>query len=372
MKNRIEFPENVPDIVSLEHFKSVETFTQTSLWLYQRYRENGKYNIRLLRRGRILDCKMSEEERNKRTVFLVCLEDRSHVFLVQNLSKYLRSVRKGAYNAKREFCHSCMSSFPTEKLNSHLEFCVQNRGVSVEEYPPEGSFYKFNSHHALELAPYIAVYDTEAMLPPKKEGLKGVLNEHKFLCYSYVILHKNGKVVHYGDGTDMTCMIIEMCDKYRKLMNKYRKNLEKKATLTPQEEQEFLESTNCFICEESIVGKDRHRHHCHDKKTLYDDDGEILQSNYVGAACFRCNSRITAKRSLMPVFGHNSMRYDNHFALKGIPKNYETSFVIKSEEQFLEMRVRPPRAKNAKLGEQLNCGLSFLDSFHNMSTGLQN
>ena len=157
-------------------------------------------------------------------------------------------------------------------------------------------------------------------------------------------------------------------------MRNYRKKLESKVTMTPEEEQEFLETKNCFVCQKHITDNDKHRHHNHSKRTLRGKNGEVLQSNFVGACCFECNIKISNKKSRLSVWAHNGMHYDNHFVINDIPKGYKASFLLKSEQQFLEIRIDPPYSgeKTSKKSwrENVGYGLSFKDTRNHMSTSL--
>ena len=94
----------------------------------------------------------------------------------------------------------------------------------------------------------------------------------------------------------------------------------------------------------------------------------------MGCACFDCNIKITNKRTRLVCWGHNSSKYDNNFIVRDIPKDYNATFLLKSEQKFLEIKIDPPnsREKNGKDSWRNNAcnGLSFKDSCNHMATSL--
>ena len=366
---------NAP-VISLDTFKYIEFYSEVSIWLYQlvKIRKGKSYLLRLLRKGRLLPDKNQAEQR---TVYLCCLEQTSHVFLISDLQKYIRSVRKKNINTSSVCCHSCFAVLAKTNINKHWESCLADKAVSLNKYPPPGSFYRFNGHYAMELAPFLAFFDTESILtPPSENTMKGTVSSHEIIAYFYIIIDRNQNVVAHGGGRNIKTMIRELLHHHKKLMTDFVKTLEKKATLTEIEYQEYVEATHCYICNEPFKSSsDRHRHHNHSGETVRDEKtGEVIKSNFLHVLCMKCNTRVTVKRNRLCVYGHSASNYDFNYVINGIPEECNASFLMKSNGKFHEIRI-DPKAKPGflrKPNEVPVYGLSFLDSFSHMSTSLAN
>ena len=274
-------------------------------------------------------------------------------------------------------CHSCFAVLAKTNINKHWESCLADKAVSLNKYPPPGSFYRFNGHYAMELAPFLAFFDTESILtPPSEYAMKGTVSSHEIIAYFYIIIDRNQNVVAHGGGRNIKTMIRELLHHHKKLMTDFVKTLEKKATLTEIEYQEYVEATHCYICNEPFKSSsDRHRHHNHSGETVRDEKtGEVIKSNFLHVLCMKCNTRVTVKRNRLCVYGHSASNYDFNYVINGIPEECNASFLMKSNGKFHEIRI-DPKAKPGflrKPNEAPVYGLSFLDSFSHMSTSLAN
>ena len=134
--------------------------------------------------------------------------------------------------------------------------------------------------------------------------------------------------------------------------NILKQNLELR--ITPQEEEQFQQSTLCWLCEQLFAegasrteGKVR--------------DHDHLTGKYRGAAHSKCNSNCKQKSSsFVPIFFYNFSGYDCHLIsgelLTQAPKlGYQPTIIPKSMENYVSIQV--------------GC-LRFLDSYRFLKSSL--
>ncbi|XP_060573311.1 uncharacterized protein LOC132731192 [Ruditapes philippinarum] len=128
-------------------------------------------------------------------------------------------------------------------------------------------------------------------------------------------------------------------------------NEKKKPCLSKQEEDEFQEATECYICKKEFEDNCKIREHNH------------LSGKYRGAACQSCNTKEGKATKLIPVFFHNGSNYDFHFLVEELMK-YEDDYnkvklLSKNSEEYISIDYGTRFKK-----------LRFLDSYRFMLKGL--
>ena len=124
-----------------------------------------------------------------------------------------------------------------------------------------------------------------------------------------------------------------------------------KPILSKQQENEFQETTECYICgTKNLKRKNKVREHNH------------LSGKYRGAACQSCNTKEGKATKLIPVFFHNGSNYDFHFLIEEL---------MKYEDKYNKVTVL---AKNSEEYISIDYGsyykkLRFLDSYRFMLEG---
>ena len=73
--------------------------------------------------------------------------------------------------------------------------------------------------------------------------------------------------------------------------------------MTTEDENNYQNSNDCWICNEKIKNKDKVRDHCH------------ITGEYRGPAHSKCNLKLKMPRKL-PIFFHNLEGYDGHVIFK--------------------------------------------------------
>jgi hypothetical protein len=182
--------------------------------------------------------------------------------------------------------------------------------VMPEEKKTKIYFKNYEKQHELD---YIAFLDFECVLPPEKNpcelccsikckcdaSFTDILSKQEAIGYSFVVLGPQDKIIHQDTyigekaGEEfINHLLIEE--------NKWIKNLlvtNKQMIMKPVDYLNFNQATNCYICDYKF---DDENYKCRDHNHL--------SSEYLGAACNRCNLR-RRKPSTLKIFVHNGSRY---------------------------------------------------------------
>ena len=96
--------------------------------------------------------------------------------------------------------------------------------------------------------------------------------------------------------------------------------------MTIEDEDNYQNSQNCWICEEKIINnKDKARDHCH------------IPGKYRGAAHKKCNSELRIPRKL-PIIFHSLEGYDGHLIFRELNNSNERymSIIVNNSIKFLD------------------------------------
>ena len=107
------------------------------------------------------------------------------------------------------------------------------------------------------------------------------------------------------------------------------KHFNKKLKMTTEDENNYQNSENCWICDEKIINnKDKVRDHCH------------ITGKYRGAAHKECNSKLRIPRKL-PIIFHNLEGYDGHIIFKELNNfdNIDIQVIPKSSEKCMSIII---------------------------------
>ena len=116
----------------------------------------------------------------------------------------------------------------------------------------------------------------------------------------------SGKYVSYV-GKDAAYVFLETVIKEVNICRRKTNTIfNKKMIITPEQENEFSNATNCYLCG-SLLGEDRVRDHCH------------ISGFYRGAAHNICNLKYSISWKV-PVVFHNLRGYDSHLIMQEIGK----------------------------------------------------
>ena len=284
---------------------------------------------------RIYPLKISKYTGSKHDIILLLIKDgdKSHYCLVKNISALLSSQinkHKGTSN----ICLNCFNGFNTkDSLNKHKEYCYNNECVKIN-MPPTGSFLEFKNFVHSEKAPFTIYADFESLIKPlnvcdpdPEKSYTKKYQKHEPISFCYYIKSFNESVYksklrvytkkEESDYDAMDTFINWLESDVKEIANLENKDM----IFTPENEKEFINALNCWICGE-YMGNDRVRDHCH------------FTGKFRGAACNSCNLKLRRQNNIS-VFFHNLSGYDSHLFIKklGTPEEKENIDCIPSNEQ---------------------------------------
>ena len=298
-------------------------------------------------------------------------KENSHYVLVKNISALLAS-QINKHKGTRHICLNCLSGFKTnESLNKHKEYCYNNECIKTI-MPEPGTYLSFKNFLHSEKVPFAAYADFEALNikintcePDPNKSYTKKHQKHKPISFSYYIKCFDNNVCEpilrsyirekEEDEDAMDVFIKWLEDDVKAIANIKMK----KMIFTKEDEKQFNESKECWICKEPFKDN-KVRDHCH------------YTGRYRGPACNSCNLKYR-KPNFIPVFFHNLSGYDSHLFIKklGSPNEKENIDCIpNNEEKYISF------SKNIIVGETKNkkprfFKIRFLDSFKFMGTSLE-
>ena len=284
---------------------------------------------------KVYPLKLSKYTGSKHDIILLLIKDgdNSHYCLVKNISALLYS-QINKHKEKRYFCLNCFNGFNTpESLNNHKEYCYNNECVKIN-MPPTGSFLEFKNFVHSEKAPFAIYADFESLIKPldvcdpdPEKSYTKKCSKHKPISFCYYIKSFNESVYksklriyikkEESDYDAMDTFINWLESDVREIANLENKDM----IFTPENEKEFINALNCWICGE-YLGNDRVRDHCH------------FTGKFRGAACNSCNLKLKRQNNIS-VFFHNLAGYDSHLFIKklGTPEEKENIDCIPNNEE---------------------------------------
>ena len=284
---------------------------------------------------KVYPLKLSKYTGCKHDIILLLIKDgnNSHYCLVKNISALLYS-QINKHKEKRHFCLNCFNGFNTpESLNKHKEYCYNNECVKIN-MPPTGSFLEFKNFVHSEKAPFAIYADFESLIKPldvcdpdPNKSYTKKYQKHEPVSFCYYIKSFDESVytsklrcyikTREQDADAMDTFINWLESDVREIANLENKDM----IFTPENEKEFINALNCWICGE-YMGNDRVRDHCH------------FTGKFRGAACNSCNLKLRRQDNIS-VFFHNLSGYDSHLFIKklGTPEEKENIDCIPNNEE---------------------------------------
>ena len=261
--------------------------------------------------------KYAMKNKRKHNIVLLLIKDgdNSHYCYVKNESALLAS-QVNSHKGKLYFCLNCLNGFDTpEKLDKHNEYCGEEESVKINMPPPE-TYLKFKNYLYSERAPFVIYADFESLLKPletcKPDPNKSYThkyNKHEPVSFVYYIKSFNESVYksklrsyvkENEEDPDTIDVFINWLEEDVKIISELGNE---KMVITAEEQEQFNQASNCWICEKLLNLDDRVRDHCH------------FTGRYRGAACNRCNLKYR-KPNNISVFFHNLAGYDSHLFIK--------------------------------------------------------
>ena len=259
--------------------------------------------------------KRKDERKHNITLLLIKNGENSHYCLINNLSRLLTS-QVNKHSHKLYFCLNCLNGYDEpEKLEHHKEYCSEEDSVKINMPPPE-TYIKFNSFLNSERAPFVVYADFESIVKPldscdpdPNRSYTKKYQKHEPVSFVYYIKSFNESVYPSTKRTyikenpedpDPVDVFINWLEEDVKIISELGN---RKMIISKEEEEQFKQASNCWICGKLLNIQDRVRDHCH------------FTGRYRGAAHNICNLKYS-KPNNISVFFHNLTGYDSHLFIK--------------------------------------------------------
>ena len=294
--------------------------------------------------------KMKKEDERKHNIVLLLIKNRdnSHYCYVKNLSALLSS-QVNNHKSKLYFCLNCLSGYDDpEKLEKHKEYCSEEESIKINMPKPD-TYIKFKNYLYSERAPFAIYADFESILKPldtcKPDPNKSYTHKyqkHEPVSFVYYIKSFNESVYksklrkyvkENEEDPDTIDVFINWLEEDVKIISGLGNE---KMVITPEEQKQFSQASNCWICGKLLNLQDRVRDHCH------------FTGRYRGAACNICNLKY-CKPNNISVFFHNLSGYDSHLFIKKLNTTMgNIDCIPNNEENYISF------SKTIKTGEYKN------------------
>ena len=303
--------------------------------------------------------KMKKEDGRKHNIVLLLIKngDNSHYCLINNLSRLLTSQ---VNNRKRKFyyCLNCLNGYDEpEKLEQHKKYCSEEKSIKINMPPPD-TFIKFKNFLHSERAPFVIYADFESLLKPLEgcdpdpnKSYTKKYQKHEPVSFDYYIKSFNESVYkstnriyikENPEDPDPVDVFINWLEEDVKIIAELGNE---KMIITAEEEEQFKQASNCWICGKLLNIQDRVRDHCH------------FTGRYRGAAHNICNLKYN-KPNNISVFFHNLKGYDSHLFIKKLGVTAGAIDCIPdNEENYISF------SKTIKTGEYKNKNGETKDKF---------
>ena len=298
-----------------------------------------------LRISKFTKVKKEDERKHNIVLLLIKNEDNSHYCLVKNLSGLLSS-QVNKHDHKLYFCLNCLNGFDDlEKLEKHKEYCSEEESIKINMPSPD-TYIKFKNFLHSERAPFAIYADFESIVKPldtcepdpnKSYTLK--YQKHEPVSFVYYIKSFNESVYksklrsyvkENEEDPDTIDVFINWLEEDVKIIAGLGNE---KMIITAEEEEEFKQASNCWICHKKLNLEDRVRDHCH------------YTGRYRGAAHNICNLKYS-KPNNISVFFHNLTGYDSHLFIKKLNTTMgDIDCIPNNQENYISF------SKNIKTGE---------------------
>ena len=348
-----DHPERIDDLKSKENTLNMEGIEYpVSLKDIKRFeKQNLEISISVLgysKDEKIYPLRISKKEnKRKHNIVLLLIKDgdNSHYCLAKNLSALLSS-QVNKRKSKLYFCLNCLNGFDTmEKLEKHKEYCDEEESIKINMPKPD-TYIKFKNYLYSERAPFAIYADFESLLKPldtcKPDPNKSYTHKyqkHEPLSFRYFIKSFDESVYkselreyikENEEDPDPIDVFLSWLEADVKIISELGN---KPMKITEEEQEQFNQASNCWICEKLLNLQDRVRDHCH------------FTGRYRGAACNICNLKYR-KPNNISVFFHNLSGYDSHLFIKKLNNTMgPIDCIPNNEENYISF------SKTIKTGE---------------------
>lgn len=256
-----------------------------------------------------------------------------HYSLIKSIDRLINSRKNRGY-----MCNKCLKRFRYKnQKNKHETICTgefqENILMPSIKKDGEKPRLKHVINYKQSRFPVCIVADFEACMNEE--------NKHVACSYGYYIvtdpgfpIQHNKLITKYGTPKDFIDELLEKTKPIMKhLYNPMFKNVDVKTLLSEDEEKQYQESIECYLCNKKYNTDDiKVRDHCH------------YTGKYRGSAHKKCNLAVRDQKNIkIPVMFHNAVGYDTHHILDSISqyegKKYELDGICLNNEKMKTLQI---------------------------------
>ena len=161
---------------------------------------------------------------------------------------------------------------------------------------------------------------------------------------------------HYRAKDCMKIFCKDLKDRAMRIINYEKKEM---IPLTDEEKEAHENQKICHICKKEFNTNNKVRDHCH------------CTGKYRGAAHNNCNLNYKIPKEI-PVVFHNGSKYDYHFIIKQLAREFKGNFECLGENTEKYITFSAPIKKERDDGKTITYRLKFFDSCRFMEDSLSN
>ena len=339
MKN-LKFPMKLEDVPKFESNNNHLNIA-INVFTWNKLDDNVPTHLKPIHTSKILNA--------KHDINLLLFGD--HYFYIKNLNRLIFTF--GSNN--HHFCVNCYQQFATkQRLIDHKERCLEFK-PSIARFPLI-PYVWFKDIEKMMKFPFVCYVDFESILSDyiEKRGKTKILNKHICCGYSLIVI-RGEKDIFFHDFYRGINAIQHFLKNLKNVLNKINNEIDfnvKMDPLTHEQQEEFNNSTECYLCKRKYSLKPdqsgfhhvKVREHCH------------ITGKYNGSSCNECNILYRIPKTL-PIFAHNLKGYDSHLIISQLnEKHFEKCEIIPVNiEKFIAFKLD---------------SIQFLDSFNFLASSL--
>lgn len=307
-----------------------------SINIYHEFEYNEEKGISVHRRTKVINA--------KHHISLLKIENESgktHYVYIKDYNKLIGS-QTNKHKNKLFHCRYCQHGFKRQDLlDTHVNRgCLSVEGQSVE-LPAKGSFTKFQNEHRRIKCPYVVYGDFECLTEKIENNLQQNTDisyttkyqNHTPTGFQLTVVDSKKNIVDNLLYRGKDCMDVfckKICEIEKDIMNKISINTI--MLITDEEQQEFNNSTQCYLCNKEIT--------LNDKKGCKVKGYCNLTDRYIGCAHNECNIKFNYKDLKIPIFFHNLKNYDAHLIISNAHnlksgKKTKINVIAQNSEKFI-------------------------------------
>ena len=245
--------------------------------------------------------------------------DKSHYVYNRDFNRFM--FHKTKNKNKKNFCKSCLHHFSSKNvLAEHKKVCLSiSGGQSVRLEKGTIGFKNYFKQIPVPFKIY-ADFECNLKIVESYEGFYSKKFEDHVSCsFTYKLVCVEDKFTNpivVFRGENATYEFIETIpNKYEYYTKVMKKHFNKNLIMSEEEEEQFILSNICWICEKLIDdGNEKVRDHCH------------VTGKFNGAAHWSCNKNLQLTKKV-PVMFDNLRGYDSHLTFNEL-KNFDVKIIV--------------------------------------------